>query len=64
MELDTFGMSHVTVTVNIRVNQYLKCGNMSRKLIGETVHRNKTKTKWDTKYGTVLGNTKAEPFRP
>ena len=40
MELDTFGMSHVTVTVNIRVNQNLQCGNMSRKLIGETVHRN------------------------
>ena len=40
MELDTFGMSHVTVTVNIRVNQNPKWENMSRKLIGETVLSN------------------------
>jgi hypothetical protein len=40
MELDTFGMSCVTVTLNIRVNQNIKCENMSRKLIGETVHSN------------------------
>jgi len=44
MELDTFGMSHVTVTVNIRVNQNLKCEYMSRRLIGETVHSKKQRT--------------------
>jgi hypothetical protein len=37
---------------------------MNRKIIGETVRNNNSEHQWDTKYGTLLGNTKAEPFAP
>ena len=40
MELDTFGMSRVTVAANIGVDQNLKCENMSSKVIDENLHSN------------------------